>query len=71
VLSCAEINAIWETIGNDPPDIVANNCKLERAAGCQRYTALDLGDELDTEAEAFAFVPRAGFDKLGTGGAMK
>ncbi len=68
---CAEINVIGETIGNNSPDIAANNSKLERMAGCQRYTALNLGNELNAEAKAFAFVPRAGFDKLCTGGTMK
>jgi len=31
----AKINAIWETIGDDMPNILANNGKLERVFRCQ------------------------------------
>ncbi len=68
---CAEINAIGKAIGNNTPDIATNKRKLEMMAGCQRYTALKLGNELNAEAKAFAFVPHAGVDKLCTGGTMK
>jgi len=58
-------------MGNNSPDIAANNGKLERVAGRLRYTALNFGDELNAEAKAFALVPRSGLNKLCAGGAMK
>ncbi len=42
--------AIGETIGNNSPDIAANNSKLQRLAECQGYAALNLGNELNAEA---------------------
>jgi hypothetical protein len=68
---CAEINAVREAIGYDSPDIFSDNSELEGMAGSQRYATLDLGDEFNTEASAFTFVPCACFDKLCTGSTMK
>lgn len=45
--------------------------KLERLTECQRYAALNFGDEFTTETRTFTFVPCAGFDKLCTGGTME
>ena len=67
----AKINAVRKTIGDDTPNVLANNGKLERLFGCQRYATVYLGDEFKTKAQSLAFVPRTCFDELCAGGAMK
>lgn len=32
---CAKIDAVWETIGDDTPNVLVNNGKLERVFGRQ------------------------------------
>lgn len=55
---CAEINAVGETSGDDTPNILANNGKLERVFGRQRDTTVNFGHELKGKTISFAFVPR-------------
>ena len=68
---CAEIHTIREAIGNDSTNIFTENSELERLGGCQRYAALNLNNECDTETKAFTSVPCTGFDKLCPGGTME
>lgn len=61
---CAEINAIWKTIGDDTPNVFAHNGKLEGMFRYQRHTTLDLCHEIKCKAGASGFIPHACFDKL-------
>ena len=44
----AKINAVRKAIGDNAPNVLANNGKLERVFRCQRYATVNLGDELCT-----------------------
>jgi len=68
---CAKINAVRETIGDDTPNVLANNGKLERVFRCQRYATVNLAHELKSKTNSLGVIPRTGFDELCTGGAMK
>ncbi|HEY4698161.1 MAG: hypothetical protein A3J49_15315 [Gallionellales bacterium RIFCSPHIGHO2_02_FULL_57_16] len=50
---CAKINAVWKTIGDNAPNVLANNGKLERIFRCQRYATVNLGHELKSKAKTF------------------
>jgi hypothetical protein len=67
----AKINAVRKMIGDDTPNVLANNGKLERVFRCQRYAMVNLGDELKSKANSLGFIPRTCFDELRTGGTMK
>jgi hypothetical protein len=71
VLLRTKINTVWETIGNDTPNILANNGKLERILGRTRYTPINLGHELKSKAELLAFIPCACFDEFRAGSTIK
>ena len=66
-----KINAVRKTIGDDTPYVFANNGKLKRVFGCQRYTTVNLGNKLKSKTNSFCFIPRTGFDELCTGCPMK
>ena len=67
----AKINAVRETIGDDMPNILANNGKLERVFRCQRHATVNLGNELKSKANSLGLIPRTCFDELCTGGTME
>jgi hypothetical protein len=71
MLFCTKINAVWKTIGNNTPNVIANNGKPERMFRCERYTTVNLSNELKSEATSLTFIPHACFTKLCTGGTMK
>ena len=71
MLLCTKINTVWKTIGDDTPNALTNNGKLERMCRCQRYTTVNLSHELKSEAKSLTFIPCACFDELCTGGTMK
>jgi uncharacterized membrane protein YcaP (DUF421 family) len=50
-----KINAVWKMFSDDTPNVLVNNGKLERMFRCQRYTTVNLSNELKTEAESHAF----------------
>ena len=64
---CAKINAVRETICNDAPNVLADNCKLERMFRCQRHATVNLGNELKSKANSLGLIPRTCFDELCTG----
>jgi len=66
-----KINAVWETIGDDTPNVLANNGKLERVFRCQRYATVNFSHELMSKAKSLAFIPCTGCYELCTGGTMK
>ncbi len=66
-----KINAVRKTIGDDTPNVLANNSKLERVFRCQRHATVNLGDELKSKASSLGFIPRTCFNELCTGGTMK
>jgi len=66
-----KINTVWKTIGDDTPNVLANNGKLERVFRCKRYATVNLSHELKSKAKSLAFIPCTCFDELGAGGAMK
>jgi hypothetical protein len=66
-----KINAVWETIGDDTPNVLANNGKLERVLRCQRYATVNFSHELMSKAKSLAFIPCTGCYELCTGGTMK
>lgn len=53
MILCAKINAIWKTIGDNAPNVLANNGKPERIFRCQRYATVKLGHELKSKAKTF------------------
>jgi hypothetical protein len=67
----AKINAVWKTMGDDTPNVLANNGKLGRVFRCQRYATVNLSHELKSKTESLTFIPYTCFDELGTGGTMK
>ena len=66
-----KINAVWKTIGDDTPNVLVNNGKLERMFRCERYATVNLSYERKCKAKSLAFVPCTCFDELCAGGAMK
>ena len=66
-----KIHAVWETVGDDTPNVLANNGTLERMFRCQRYAPVNFGHELKSKAKSLAFIPCTGFFELCTGGTMK
>ena len=66
-----KINAVWKTMGNDSPNVFANNSKLEGMFRCQRYTTVNLGNKLKSKTNSLGLIPRTCFDKLCTSGTMK
>ena len=66
-----KIHAVWETIGDDTPNVRANNGKLERVFRCQRYATVNFSHALTRKAKSLAFLPYTGFYELCTGGTMK
>ena len=71
MLFCTRINAVWKTIGNNTPNVLANNEKQEGMFRCNRYATVNLSNELKSEAESLTVIPHACFTNLYTGGAMK
>ncbi|MDO9054515.1 MAG: hypothetical protein Q7U37_11385 [Gallionella sp.] len=67
----AKIDAVWETMGDNAPNVCTNNGKLERMFRCQQYATVDLGYEFKSKAKSFALVPCICIDELCTGGTMK
>ncbi len=67
----AKIYAVRETIGDDTPNVLANNGKLERVFRGQRYTTVNFGHELESKANSLGLIPRTCFDELCTGSTMK
>jgi len=53
-------------IGDDTPNILANNGELEGVFRCQRHATVNLGDELKSKANSLGFIPRTCFDELCT-----
>src|SRR3989338_1798692 len=68
---CAKINAVWKTIGDDTPNALANNGKLEGVFRCQRYATVNIGHELNSKTNSLGLIPRTCFDELCTSGTMK
>ena len=68
---CAKINAVWKTIGDDTPNVLTNNGKLEGVFRCQRYATVNLGHKLNSKTDSLVLIPRTCFDELCTGGTMK
>jgi len=66
-----KINAVWKTIGNNTPNVLANNGKPEVMFRCQRYATVNLSNKLTSKAALLAFIPCACFIKLCTGDTMK
>ena len=58
-------------MGNDTPNVFANNGKLEGVYRCQRYTTVNLGNELKGKTNSLGILPLTYFDELCTGGTMK
>nr|WP_239237421.1 hypothetical protein [Candidatus Nitrotoga sp. BS] len=71
VLFCTKINAVWKTFGQNTPNVLANNGKLEGMFRCKRYATVNLSNELKSEAASLTVIPNACFNNLYTGGAMK
>ena len=46
-------------VGDNAPNVLANNGKPERIFRCQRYATVNLGHELKSKAKTFGFVPLA------------
>jgi hypothetical protein len=59
-----KIHAIWETIGDDTPNVLTNNSTLERVFRRQRYAPVNFSHELKSKPKSLAFIPC-------TGGTMK
>ena len=52
-----KINTVWKTIGDNTPNVRANNGKLERMFRCQRCATVNLSHELKSKAKSLAFIP--------------
>ncbi|MCG3776634.1 MAG: hypothetical protein JW395_3494 [Nitrospira sp.] len=66
-----KIHAVGEKIGDDTPNVLANNGTLERVFRCQRYATVNFSHGLKSKAKSLAFIPCTGFYELCTRGAMK
>lgn len=66
-----KINTVRKTIGDNAPNILANDGKLERMFGCHRYATVYLSHKLTSKAKSLAFIPCTCFDELCAGVAMK
>lgn len=66
-----KINTVWKTIGDDAPNVLANNGKLVRMLRRPQYAAVNFGHELKSKAKPLAFIPCTCFNELSAGGAMK
>lgn len=63
----AKINAVRKTMGDDAPNVIANNGMLKLMFRCQRYATVDLGHKFKSKAKSFALIPCTRFDELCTG----
>lgn len=68
---CTKINAVRKTIGDDTSNVLANNDKLERMFGCQRYATVNFSHELKSKAKSLAFIPYTCFDEFYASRTMK
>jgi len=64
-------NTVRKTLGDDTPNVLANNGELERLFRCQRYATVNFGHELKCKTGSLALIPCTRFDELSTGSAMK
>ena len=55
ILLRTKIYAVRETVGNDTPNIFANNGKLKRVRRGQRHATINFSHELKRKADSFAF----------------
>lgn len=53
----AKINAVRKTMGDDAPNVIANNGMLERMFRCQRYATVNLGYKFKSKAKPLALIP--------------
>jgi len=68
---CAKINTTGETMGDDMPNVFANNGKMEGLFRCQRDATVNLGNELNSPINSLGLIPRTCFTQLCTDGTMK
>ena len=61
---CAKINAVWKTMGNNTPNVFANNGKLERVCRCLRYATVNLGHKLKSKSNSLGLIPCTCFDEF-------
>ena len=66
-----KIHAVRKTIGDDTPNIFANNGKLKRVRRCERHATINFSHELKRKADSLAFVSCTCFDELCTRGTVK
>jgi hypothetical protein len=67
----AKINAVWKTIGDDTPDVLINNRKLEGTLSCQGNATVNFSQKLNCNAGPLAFIPCACVNEFCAGGTMK
>ena len=53
---CAKIDTIGKTMGDDTPNVLANNVKLEGMFRCQRYATVNLGNELKSKTNSLGLI---------------